>query len=110
MGSSVQPGNSTPVPGYSLANPLGGIECVSVPREICRMGPKSRIRRQMNAVQLFFKETSQLCWNLVVGYEQPIIVGEGNQVAIEQPVHGSAKGNAVLHNIRATIGNGLNVS
>ena len=48
----------------------------------------SQTLRQMDSVHLTRKEDAQFSGDLVVGDEQAVVVGERDQVAVEQPMDG----------------------
>jgi hypothetical protein len=75
----------------------------AVPLYIPKMRPRSFILRQVDTGQLALKERAQLARHSVVRDQQPVVVGEGYKVAVEEPMNCRRKSEAVLNDVWAIL-------
>ena len=80
-------GESFPMPGHEL-----------------RSGPQPLVSGQVDSVHLLLEEVPQVARHPVVRHEQSVVVGQADEVAVEQPVAVGGQCDAVLHDVRPSVG------
>ena len=71
---------------------------------IGKVGPEALVRRKVNVLILLGEDTAELSRDLVVRHQQTVVVGQRDKVPVEQPMHGSRQRQAVLDDVRPTLG------
>jgi flagellar hook-length control protein FliK len=75
-----------------------------------RVRPQPRVLRHVDSLVPRAEKVDQFAGNPVVRHQQAVVLADGNQAAVEQPVDRRREGETVLDHVRAVARDRLNVS